>query len=62
MKPKKLLPMFRKFTLNEIFIVVNDNRRILHPKKQTLSLIKQFAGSYHVEKKMPQTLNAMVLS
>lgn len=54
--------MFRKFTLNEIFIVVNDNRRILHPKKQTLSLIKQFAGSYHVEKKMPQTLNAMVLS
>jgi hypothetical protein len=54
--------MFRKITLNEILIVVNDNRQILNPKKQTLSFIKQFACSYHVEKKMPQSLNAMVLN
>lgn len=32
------------------------------PGKQTLSLILQFAYSYHVEKKLPAAMSGMVLN
>ncbi len=37
-------------------------RKYYNPKKQTLSLILQFACSYHVEKKLPESLSGLVLN
>jgi hypothetical protein len=58
--------MFQKFTPNvskeNSSVVMNDNRHILNPKKQTLSFIKQFACAYHVENNLPASLSTIVLN
>jgi hypothetical protein len=57
--------MEQKFTLNEkkIFPVMNNrNAQALMPDRRTLSFIKQFACSYHVEKGLPFALGGMVLN
>jgi hypothetical protein len=57
--------MEQKYTLNEkkIFPIMNSkNAQALMPSRQTLSFIKQFACSYHVEKGLPFTLSGMVMN
>ena len=43
-------------------VVSGNTVNILNPGKKTLSFIKQFAYSYHVEKKLPTALAGMVLN
>jgi hypothetical protein len=60
-----MLPMFQRITLEitkRNFSAGEDNVQGLNPKKQTLSFVKQFARSYHLEKKLPPALNGMILN
>jgi len=36
--------------------------RHLNPRKETLALIMQFAGAYHVEKRLPACLSGIILN
>jgi hypothetical protein len=36
--------------------------RQLNPRKETMTLIMQFACAYHVEKKMPARLSGIILN
>ncbi|MDR0733445.1 MAG: hypothetical protein LBF08_05230 [Dysgonamonadaceae bacterium] len=58
--------MNRKFThqetLNFFSPADNENMSALNPGKQTIFAVRQFAYAYHVEKKLPQTLNGLILN
>lgn len=58
--------MNQKFTQQESkdFISVIDNMvtKELNPRKHVLFFIRQFACAYHVESKLPQTLNGIILN
>ena len=36
--------------------------RQLNPRKETVALIMQFAGAYHVEKKLPKRMSGLILN
>jgi hypothetical protein len=61
-----MLPMSRKFTHQEttdFFSVIDgESMKELNPGKQITFLIRQFAYTYHIEKKLPQTLNEIILN
>ena len=58
--------MNQKFThqeSNDFFSVIdNVETEKLNPGKHVLFLIRQFAHTYHVENKLPQALNGMILN
>ena len=58
--------MNQKFThqeSNDFFSVIdNVETKKLNPGKHALFLIRQFAHAYHVENKLPQALNGMILN
>ncbi|MDR1631999.1 MAG: hypothetical protein LBR97_03840 [Dysgonamonadaceae bacterium] len=59
--------MNQKITHQEtrgFFSVIDTNKDIkkLNPGKQVVFLVRQFAYAYHVEKKLPQTLNRIILN
>ena len=55
-----------KFTPTEIerFFTLESDKEMpsVYPKMQTLNFIKQFAYSYHAERKLPLPLSGMVLN
>jgi hypothetical protein len=62
-----ILPMFQKFTQenSDEYCFVMGKKTItqqLNPRKETLILIRQFAGAYHVEKKLPAQLMEIILN
>jgi hypothetical protein len=58
--------MNQKFTHQEtrdfFSIVNNEDVRALKPGKQVICLVRQFAYTYHVEKKLPQMLSGIILN
>jgi hypothetical protein len=58
--------MNQKFTHQESkdFFSVIDNEEVkeLNPGKHVLFFIRQFACAYHVENKLPQALNGIILN
>ena len=59
--------MYQKFTQedSDLYCHVMENDipfRDLNPQKETLALIMQFAGAYHVEKKLPARLSGIILN
>jgi cold shock CspA family protein len=58
--------MDRKFTHQETMeffsIIDNEDMKELNPGKRVIFLVRQLAYSYHAEKKLPQTLNAIILN
>ena len=59
--------MYQKFTqgnLNQCCHIMEKDIPFedLNPRKETLALIMQFAGAYHVEKKLPARLSGIILN
>ena len=58
--------MQQKFTLTEIELLLSlelgKKMQLVSPKAQTLNFIKQFACTYHAEKKLPLPLAGMMLN
>jgi cold shock CspA family protein len=58
--------MNQKFThqeTKEFFSVIDtEDMKELNPGKQVIFLVRQFAYAYHVEKKLPQALNRIILN
>jgi hypothetical protein len=59
--------MYQKFTHDDSddychVMEKKTPKRHLNPRKETLSLIMQFACVYHVEKKMPARLSGLILN
>jgi len=42
--------------------VDNVNTKELNPRKDVIFFIRQFAGAYHVENKLPQAINGIILN
>ena len=64
---KNILPMYQKFTQedSDLYCHVMDREvpfRDLNPREETLVLIMQFAGAYHVEMKLPAGLSGIILN
>ena len=58
--------MQHKFTLAEIELLfsleLGKKMQLVSPKAQTLNFIKQFAYTYHTERKLPLPLAGMILN
>ena len=58
--------MRQKFTLTEIELLysleLGKKMQLVSPKAQTLNFIKQFAHTYHAERKLPLPLASIILN
>lgn len=44
-------------------VIDDDNEKMqLEPKTETISFLRQFARSYHIEKRLPSSLGGLVLN
>jgi len=49
-------------TKNFFSVIDNVKMRELNPRKDVIFFIRQFARAYHVENKLPQALNGIILN
>lgn len=58
------MPMRQKITSEKArtFSAMSESKTKENPRKDTLSFIRQFAYSYHVEKTLPASLAGMIIN